>query len=655
MGENFSRILSTGYMGTLELDNRIVMAPVGTGNASEEGHVTATNIRYYQDIAEGGTGLIIVESTYVDNIASKGEDGQLSTADNARTNGLAVLASAIHDNYGVKCAIQLTHEGQQVYLVDRLASWGPSEIDINWNGIPMHFHGMSVEEIKQLEQDFAAAAWRAKIAGFDAVEIHSSGGHLHNMFLSPNFNKREDDYGGSIENRMRFLLETIEAVRMRVGKDFPIIVRFCGDDLDEGGLHLDESIEMARMLDEAGIAAINLNGGSLSNGELTPTCYTPRATHVYMAEAYKKAGIQTPIIITGSITTPDVAEEILESGKADFIGLARPLLADPNWVKKLKAGAPEDIRPCIRCGLGCVGTLEEVTGSRGLRCSVNPLCNLGLYRSIKPLAKKKNVAIVGGGPAGMEAARIAKLRGHDVTIYEKRKLGGTMHEASFDPELKGDIKLLIAYYLKQMEKMGIPVKYEKATAASLLEEDYDAVVVATGAKSRKLHLPGLDKPIVCTDLKFTAGEAGEMGDTVIIVGGGVVAAEIAVSLAKQGRHIILTTRRGAQMGPFEVASDGASASWQKLLALLMMNQVDIRICQTLQEVTDKGVIVADPTGATTEIEGDNVILCAGYEADNVIARQLKSRMSEVYVIGDAVKAREIGDAVHEGWLVGNQL
>lgn len=652
---DFTRLLSTGYIGGMEIKNRVVMAPVGTGNASPEGHVTATNIRYYQDLARGGTGLIIVESTYVDNIASKGEDGQLSTADNARTNGLAVLAQCIHDTYGAKCAIQLTHEGQQVFLVDRLESWGPSEMDLDWSGQKIHFHGMTVEEIKQLEQDFAAAAWRAKIAGFDAIEIHSSGGHLHNMFLSPIYNKREDEYGGSIENRMRFLLETIDAVRMRVGQTFPIIVRFCGADMDPGGLTVEESIEMARLLDEANIAAINLNGGSLSNGQLTPTMFEPRGTHVFLGEAYKKAGIKTPIIIAGSINTPELAEEILENGYADFIGLARPLLADPNWVNKLKAGQRDDIRPCIRCGHGCVGTLEEVIGSRGLRCSVNPLCNLGLYRNLAPLGKKKRVAVVGGGPGGMEAALVAKQRGHDVTLFEQRKLGGMLHEAAFDPELKGDILLLIDYFVKQIEKSGIEVRYERATCAGLLDEEFDAVVVATGAKNRKVRVPGATNSNVCLDLDYCKGDFEVTGDSVVVVGGGVTAAEIAVSLARKGKKVTMTTRRGSQMGPAEVASNDASASWQKLLAMIFMYQIDVRILQTLKEVTEDGVVTTGPDGSETTIKADQVIICPGYDSDNVIARQLLSRMDEVYVVGDAVKARRIGEAIHEGWSAANQI
>lgn len=254
----------------------------------------------------------------------------------------------------------------------------------------------------------------------------------------------------------------------------------------------------------------------------------------------------------------------------------------------------------------------------------------------------------------MEAARIATLRGHDVTLFEQRKLGGTMHEANFDEELKGDIQLLIDYYDNQMKKLNVPIRYERATAAGLLEEEYDAVIVAAGAKNRKLRVPGIKNSIVSMDLEFCRGEV-DVKDNVVVVGGGVVAAEVAISLAQKGKKVTMTTRRGSRMGASEVGSDGASASWQKLLYLLAVNKVDIRILQTLKEVKEDGIVTVGPDGKEMEIKADNVIICPGYESDNVIARQLKSRMNEVYTIGDAVKPRLIGEAIHEGWAVANQL
>jgi NADH:flavin oxidoreductases, Old Yellow Enzyme family len=631
------------------------MAPIGSANANADGSVSAANISYYKAIAAGGTGLIVVESTYPDNICSKGEDGELSAADNEKTTGLAVLAQVIHDHFGTKCAIQLCHIGQQLSLKDRMDSWGPSDMEINYGGVPQQFKGMSVDQIKQLEEDFATAAWRAKIAGFDAVEVHASGGHLHNLFLSPLFNKRTDEYGGSIENRSRIVIETVKAVQQRCGKNFPILVRVCGDEFEEGGLTMEDSAAMCRMLDDLGIAAIDMNAGSSSNGQLCPTMYYPRALHVPVAEGFKKLGVRTPIIIAGSINSPELAEKILAEGKADFIGLARPLLADPNWVNKLKAGNPEDIVPCIRCCMGCVGTMEEFNASRGLRCSVNPLCNLGLYRSVAPLKEKKRVGIIGGGPGGMEAARLAALRGHDVTLYEKRELGGAMIEANFDPTLKADIGLLIDYYKAQMNKLPINIIREEASADKILHENFDAVIVATGAHSRGTKVPGHDRSNVFTDIEVTGGKDADLGQRVVVVGGGVIAAEIAVSQAMKGKQVALTTRRGAKMGMLEIAADDSSPGWITIIRMLMQYKIDIHLCLTLKEITEKGITAADPDGNITAVEADSVVICGGFDPNNELYAELKDKVGELYLIGDAVKARLIGDAVHEGWIVANQL
>ncbi|NTU88774.1 MAG: FAD-dependent oxidoreductase [Actinobacteria bacterium] len=656
---DFPYLLGRTTIGGIDLMNHLVSAPIGTANADPEGHVTQRNIDYYKALAAGGTGLIIVESSYFDNVACKGEDGQIGCVDGSHTPGLALLAKTIHDYYGIKCFIQLTHEGQQISLVDRLPSWGPSDLTLDINGGTIDFVGMTKEQIDQVVEDFATAAWRAKIAGFDGVEIHSSGGHLLNMFLSPTFNKRQDEFGGSIENRVRLLTQIIDAVRARCGKDFPLCIRWCGDEYDEGGLHIDESIEAAKIIDGYKVAALSVTGGSLSNGIPTPTMFDELATFRSLTRAMKQGGVKTPLMVAGSITSPELAEDILASGDADFIALGRPLLADPNWIKKLRAGAPEDIVPCIRCGHGCVGTYEEYLASKGLNCAVNPLCNYTGHRQINTMDKKKKVAIIGGGPGGMECARVAALRGHDVTLYERRKLGGVLNEAAFDTKIKGDIQFLIDYYVAQMEKTdNIRIVDRDVTASYLLEGgdvEYDAVVCATGAHPRKLRIPGIDKPNVFTELDATGPRAEEIGQNVIVCGGGISAAEVAISQAMKGKNVILTTRRGAKMMQWEIASDDSAPTWQRIVNLLDSTGVELELMAVLKEITDTGVILTDISGDDYSVEGDSVVVCSGWESEDAIYRLLYLRMDEVYLIGDAVKPGKIGDAVHAGWSVGNQI
>lgn len=655
MQSRFPHILSPATIGNVEIPNRIVMAPIGSLQASADGYVTQRMVDYYADRAWGGTGLIVVESTYPDDIASKGEDGEPGASDNSHTPGLRWLVDAIHGHYGTKCALQINHMGMQMCLADRLPSWGPSAMEVMFAGKPLQLHGMTKEEIIGVEQSIATAAWRAKMAGFDAVEVHAANGHLLNMFLTPSLNQRTDEYGGSIENMARIVVETVAAIQQRCGADYPILVRLCGNDYDgEGGITLELGIATGKILEAAGVAALDLVGGSLNNGLCTPTMYDALGTNVPVAAAFKEAGIKIPVIIAGAITTPELAEEIVAQGKADFAGLARPLLADPYWVKKLEAGEREDIVPCIRCGMGCIGTMEEWNASKGLRCSVNPRCSLEGLRNVAPLQKKKRVAIVGGGPGGMEAARLATVRGHDVTLYERRKLGGAMHEAAWDPDLKLDIQFLIDYYVRQMEKLNVKIVNEEATADKILDGGYDVVIVATGAGCKGSQVPGCDKPHVFGPLAVTGGKEDELGRSVIVVGAGVIGAEIAVSQAMKGKKVTLTTRRGAQMGPYEIACDDSSPNQIRLLKMLEQYDVDINMCMTLKEITDDGIIFEDMVGDTVELHGDSVVICGGFAPDNALYKELQGKV-KAYNIGDSVKARFIGDAIHEGWLVANQI
>lgn len=656
LGTEFPHLMAPGHIGKMELKNRVIMAPIGSLNGNEIGQVSARTISYYRDKAAGGTGLIIVEATYIDDILSKGEDGQLGLANNSQTTGMALLANCIHDYVGTKVAVQLCHIGQQLSLADRMESLGPSDMTDMSTGRPQPIRGMTRDEMAQLVRDFATAAWRAKVAGMDAVEIHGANGHLLNMFMTPYFNHRQDEYGGSIENRMRLMVEIVQAVRQACGPDYPILVRITGDDFDPDGITLEDGVAGAKILEEAGVDAIDVVGGSNRNGKAVNVMYNPRGAFVHIAEAIKKAGVKVPITVAGGITTPEFAEQILAEGKSDFISLARPLLADSAWVKKIQEGRREDIVPCIRCCMSCVGTMQDYNASKGLFCSVNPRCNMYEYRNVAPAAQvKKRVAIVGAGPAGMEAARLATLRGHKVTLFERRSLGGAMHEANFDPELKSDIQNMIDYYELQMQKLGIPVVHKTATAQDILDGGFDAAIVATGALNKTSKAPGADKPHVYSDFAVTSGAAGDLGESVVVVGAGSIGAEIAVSQAMKGKKVTLTTRRGARMGVYEIAADDSSPGQMMLIALLKQYGVDVRLCMNLKEVVDDGIVSVDAEGNEQHIPADSVVLCVGYKPNDSLYEELRGKVPELYKIGDCVRPRMIGDAILEGWQVANQL
>jgi len=658
VGNQFPCLLSPANIGKIEIRNRIVTAPMWTGFATRDGSVTPRMVAYYAEKAKGGAGLVIVEYSYIDQTGSKSVVDQLGVYDDECLPGLALLAQSIHD-WGAKCAVQICHAGPMAF-VSVPPFLGPSDgfLDLSPMGPlpPIPVRGLSREEISAIIESFAAAAERVKRAGFDMVEIHGAHGYLITHFLSPRRNTRTDEYGGSLENRMRFALEVVQAVRQRVGPDFPVSIRVSGTDYDpELPITIDDTLIFAKRLEEAGVDAINVSAG---NGvllhKLLITMYQKLGFNVYLADAVKKrSGVSIPIIAASAITTPAFAEEILSQGKADFIGLGRPSLADPHWGTKLREGRPEDVIPCIRCNDGCLG--RTPLSFRGISCSVNPFVGYELTRTVAPLGKKKKVAIIGGGPGGMEAARLATQRGHDVTLYERRELGGALIEAGWDPEVKPDIRCLLDYYRTQMKKLNIRVVKEAATTDTIVKGGYDVAIIATGAVAEKLDVPGIGKPHVYDALQVTGGKDKELGKTVIIVGGGKIACEIALSQAVKGKKVIMTTRRGSAVGEYEIAGEAPQPTRMAILELLKANNVEINLGFVPKEITDKGAIFVDSDGNTRELEGDSVVISRGFLPDMTLANALKGKVDEVRCVGDCVEARTIHDAIHEGWLAANQI
>ncbi len=657
MNDRFKRLLAPGNIGSLELKNRIVTAPMWNGYGGVDGSVTPRTLTYYSEKARGGPGLIIVEFTYIDEIASKSVPNQLAFCNDEYNSGMTLLVQAIHDG-GAKCAIQLGHAGAMRFLPD--PPWmGPSdgEHDLSPMGPfpPLPITGLSKDEIAAIVTAFGEAAGRAKRVGFDMLELHAAHGYLTTEFLSPHFNKRTDEYGGSPEKRMRFPLEVIGAMRAAVGPGFPISVRFNGTDYaPEDPITIEEAILFSRKLEEAGVDALHVSGGTdVYLDKLLTTTYQARAFNVYLAEEVKKkSGVKIPVIATGAITTPDLAEEILADGKADFIALGRQTLADPNWVKKTEEGRPEDIIPCIRCNDGCQGRV--LLSFRGTTCTVNPRTGFEMIRSIAPLEKKKKVVVIGGGPGGMEAARVATLRGHDVILYEKRDLGGAMIEASWDPAVKTDLKFLIAYYRTQMKKLNINIIKKKATTEIIVNGGYDVAIVANGAVPRKFEVPGSDKSHVCEAIEVTRDKKKDLGKSVIVIGGGVLASEIAVSQALLGRKVFMKAPEGCHFGENEIAGDLISTR-RALLELMKANNVEINMCLLPKEITDNGVVSIDMEGNEQEFKADSVIICRGFLPDKSMSNALRGKVKEIIAIGDCVEARKFYDAIHEGWVAGNRI
>ena len=662
--KQFSKLLEHAKMGPLSLDNRLIMAPMGSLNADSNGYITDNALAFYSSQASGGLSMVIVECTATDDNLSRGEDNVMCLYENGQVTGMARLASAIKDQ-GAVAILQLCHIGHQLSLADRKESLGPSTMFEMQGGIrPFPIRGLTIAEINQIIDDFAKAAWRAKMAGFDGIEIHGAIGHLINMFCSPQYNHRTDKYGGTPENRIRFMVEIIEACQKSCGKDFPIIGRICGDSFDPVDISLEEGIVHAKALEKTGIVALHLVGGDSNNVRVINAQYDVRGDYIPTAKAMKEAGVKIPIILDGGFTTPELAEEVLRAGYADFIGIGRPALADPAWIKKIKAGRRDDIIPCMRCTMGCVGTIAGFNAAIGLRCSVNPLCNCTNFRKVEPAKEKKRICVIGGGPGGMEAARLAAERGHEVTLYEKRKLGGTMHEAGFSDELKGDIKILIDYYVRQMNKPSITVIEDEATAEKVLAGNYDAVIVATGAVPviTKFEKQGLAN--VHSIYEYCGNPAAyDLGEKVVIAGGCFMNLEVAQSLLRAGKKVTVVSRRGGgMMGVMEIGDDNSSPQQQRLMILNAQKGIKYKLAKDVASVTETGVTLRDlKTKAEETIECDSLLICRGYTGRPKIYDELLKEMSEVYLIGDSKMKircndkRNIGDAILEGWQIANRI
>ena len=641
MSKMFPHLFTPGRIGSLTLKNRILKAPQSSGMSNMDGTVSERLVRYYRDQAAGGAGCIVVEYAYVDDIGAKSAHCHLGISSNEHIPGLAWLAENIREMGSVP-GIQIEHCGRQKFLGTQPIC-APSAIPWPklWDqyGVQAVPHVLTVEEIQDIVHAFGDSALRAKQAGFELVEIHGAHGYLLTNFFSPHTNHRTDLYGGSLENRMRIYVEIVRDVRKKVGPDFPVTIRLSGTDYEPDGFPIENTIAMARVLEKEGIDAFHISGGDHHTmiHQVSPMAMSI-CHNTWAAEAIKKA-VGVPVIASGSITLPQYAEEIIASGKGDFVGLGRPLWADPEWPNKAAADHPEDIRPCIRCNEGCLE--RTFFNYKAITCAVNPVVSREGELKIAPAPVKKKVAVVGAGTAGMEAARVLALRGHDVTVYEEKdKKGGLLHEAAA-PEFKADIRPFMQYQITAIEKLGIPVVQKKATPADL--EGFDAVVCATGSLPIIPNLPGVDKPIAVDCLSAING-AKPVGKRVVVVGGGLVGTETALDLAENGHSVTLVELLPRIMK--DVAVTDFLAYSERIAKTDMRILTDTR----LEEVLDNGARISGPKGEEV-VEADTVILALGLKAEQGLYNELAAAGKEVYLAGDAVKAGKIFDAIHTAYRV----
>lgn len=642
MNHQFPTLFSPYKIGNVEIKNRICKAPQTTGLSHMDGTVSSRLVRCYEDLAKGEVGMIIVEYAFVDRDCSKSASNQLGICDDEYIVGLGWLADTIKNNDCVPC-IQIEHCGRQRFLGPPMKSASPNPWPLMYErygqaAIPEE---LTIEEIHQLIEDFGRAALRAKTAGFQVVEIHGAHGYLITNFLSPFTNQRKDWYGGSRENRFRFLEQVFKRCREYVGEDFPIIVRLSGTDYEPGGMTIEDTIYYAKRLEELGCAAIDVSGGDHHQmiHQVSPM-QIPRGHNVWAAEAIKKE-VNIPVFATGSITQPQFAEEILASGKADFISMGRPLLADPYWAKKAMEGHPEDISPCIRCNEGCLDRGNHL--GKSINCTMNPLLGFEDALALRPAEHPEKIAVVGGGPAGMKAADAAALRGHQVSLFEKRKLGGYLHEASY-PEFKADIRDALNYLVTQVRKHGVTIVEKEAKLEDLT--DFDAVIVAAGASPVGLKVPGVDRPNVTLAVDVLCGEAEKPSGKIVVIGGGMIGTETAVLFGQNPDNQVTIIEMLPQI--MKGCSDSDRTVYGEMIR---EHHIQVFTSSRVTEITDEGVVM-EQNGRRRLIPADHVFLATGMRPNRDLYDSLKAQGRRVYNVGDSLEPGKIYDAIHTGYKAG---
>jgi 2,4-dienoyl-CoA reductase-like NADH-dependent reductase (Old Yellow Enzyme family)/thioredoxin reductase len=637
----FETLFSPFTIGNLRLKNRILMAAMGNNFSHPDGTVSDRAIAYYTARAHGGAGLIITETSPV-SLPGRHRTRGICAYDDSFLPGLRRLTDSVHGEGGAM-ALQLHHAGRLADPgITGVAALAPSPIARTAGGpVPKE---MSPEEIEATIADFAAAARRAKRAGFDAVEVHGAHGYLIHQFLSPRLNHRKDSYGGSPENRGRLALEVLRRVRKEVGETFPVIFRLSAQEYVEGGYPLEEAVDWAVEAERAGASALHVSGGTTESlagaARVIPPMAFPEGFHLPLAAAIKPQ-VRIPVIAVGRLGNPEVAERVLREGPADLIAAGRAFLCDPHWPRKALQGEADRIRPCVACNY-CIWKLFQ---QEDLTCFQNALVGNEYQYRLGPAEKVKKVLVIGGGPAGLEAARVARKRGHRVTLWEKSSsLGGQMRLASIPPH-KETFRRALDWLIREVEREGVEIKLNtEGDSGNIPEEKPDGVILAAGA--RPIFPETFSGPKVMTAWDVLAGK--KTGKEVLILGGGMVGMETAEFLSANGCRVTVV-----EMLP-KPAADMEGTTRALLLERLPASGIGVKLSTKVEQVRDGRVWVESEEGKVC-LEAETVVLALGAQPNGEILQALKGKVSPLFPVGDCLEPRKAREAIHEGFLTALQI